>query len=230
MIDSKNYERALKRFRCTRSHISESLFGKLIQRIIKTIGIWSLLPLSSFLSRSELATFIQEVIVAWKLSSSAKCEDQLLVPLVLFLGKIVLDKKATELFFEQVISLYLSAQIFTKLFVSEYELLHSSLLLFIVNFLHLSTVEGLFETFNLTTKLLSLLSAVLITNSCLHLRILFANRVSFDLLLIDHPTKCVNYSLKLLNWLDLPVSKLDCITRIRDLFSCNLWRLLLDGS
>ena len=75
-------------------------------------------------------------------------------------------------------------------------------------------MEGLFETFNLPAKLLGLLSAVLITNSCLHLRILFANSVSLDLLLIDHPTKCVNDSFKLLNRLDLSVSKLDSIALI----------------
>ena len=212
------------------SHISESLFGKLIQRIIESVGICSLLLLPSFPTRRELSTFIQEVIVAWKLSTSAKREDQLLVLLVFFLGEIVLDKKATELFFEQVISLDLPAQILTKLFVCEYELLHSALLFFVVNFLHLSTMEGLFETFDLPAKLLSLLSAVLITNSCLHLRILFANSVSFDLLLINHSTKCVNDSFKLLNRLDLPVSKLDSIALVRDLFSCNLRCLLLDGS
>ena len=98
-----------------------------------------------------------------------------------------------------------------------------------VDFLHLSTVKSLLECLALTTQLLSLLSAVGVTNLALHGGVFFTEIIHLDLLLINYTTQCVNDGLELLHRLKLSVSQLDSVASVGEFLTSKLCSLFFDG-
>lgn len=153
-----------------------------------------------------------------------------MVLLVLFLSEVVLDKQVAELVLEKVVALNLAAKVFPQLLVCKDELLHSTLLLIIIDFAHLSAMKRLLKALNLTAQACSLLGSISITNLVTHVLVLLAKGVHLNFLLIDDSSQRVNYSLKLCDGLQLAVPKLDRVALVRELLTCNLLCLFLDSS
>ena len=91
-------------------------------------------------------------------------------------------------------------------------------------------MQGLLKSFNLAAQLVSFLSTISIANLVMHRRVLLAQSVQLNLLLINDASQGVNNCLKLRYSLQLTVSELDRVTLIRELLTSNLSRLLLDSS
>lgn len=117
----------------------------------------------------------------------------------MLLCKVVLDQESSELVFQQIVALNLSAQIFSKLLIGKDKFLHGALLLVHINFLHLSAVEGRLKMLDLASELGRFLSAVCIADLVLHVRIVFTHSIHLDLLFVDHSSQSVNHSLQFLN-------------------------------
>ena len=103
---------------------------------------------SCFATFVEFPIIVQEVIVLRELGASLHVEDKAFVLSVFLVDNVVLDEQISEFGFKQVVPLNFPCHVLSELPVGEDQLLNCLLLLTRIDFLHLLTVQGLFELLN----------------------------------------------------------------------------------